>query len=105
MCRPHCRRTHRGRERLLCADVRPFHEGRWPAAGLDVVLVAVELAPESAPPSRRVSVEHVHNFLARLQRPAPAGQRRQALQASTPPLADTASYDTLRAAAQEADHA
>ena len=36
-----------------------------PAAGLDAVLVAVELALESAPPGR-VSVEHVLNVLARL---------------------------------------
>jgi hypothetical protein len=37
-----------------------------PEAGLDAVLVAVELALESAPPSGRVSVEHVRNVLARL---------------------------------------
>ena len=37
-----------------------------PEAGLDTVLVAVELALESAPPSGRVSVEHVQNVLARL---------------------------------------
>ena len=37
-----------------------------PGVGLDAVLVAVELALESAPPSGRVSVEHVQNVLARL---------------------------------------
>ena len=41
----------------------------WPSAqaGLDAVLVAVELALQSAPPSGRVSCEHVINVLARLQ--------------------------------------
>jgi hypothetical protein len=38
-----------------------------PKQGLDAVLVAVELALESAPPSGRVSTEHVINVLARLQ--------------------------------------
>ena len=37
-----------------------------PAAGLDAVLVAVELALETGPPSGRVSVEHVVNVLGRL---------------------------------------
>jgi hypothetical protein len=36
-----------------------------PSAGLDAVLVAAELALESAPPSGRVSVEHVINVLGR----------------------------------------
>jgi hypothetical protein len=34
-----------------------------PGAGPDAVLVAVELALESGPPSGRVSVEHVVNVL------------------------------------------
>ena len=38
-----------------------------PKQGLDAVLVAVELALQSAPPSGRVSCEHVINVLARLQ--------------------------------------
>ena len=81
-----------------------------PGAGLDTVLVAVELALEGAPPSGRVSVEHVHNVLARLNDAAPRpGNVSTALQVSTPPLANTARYDQLRtavaAAAQEADHA
>ena len=37
-----------------------------PDVGLEAVLVAVELALESGPPSGRVSVEHVVNVLARL---------------------------------------
>jgi len=80
-----------------------------PAAGLDAVLVAVELALESAPPSGRVSVEHVHNVLGRLNAAPRPANVVTALQVSTPPLADTARYDTLRATAdngaQEVDHA
>jgi hypothetical protein len=40
-----------------------------PSAGLDAVLVVVELALESAPPSGRVSEQHVINVLARLNAP------------------------------------
>ena len=77
-----------------------------PTAGLDAVLVAVELALESVPPSGRVSVEHVHNVLARLNAAPRPANVSTALQVATPPLADTARYDTLRAAAsEEADHA
>jgi hypothetical protein len=43
-----------------------------PVAGLEAVLVAVELALESSPPSRRVSIEHVVNVLGRLNaKPVP----------------------------------
>ena len=67
-----------------------------PSAGLDAVLVAVELALESSPPSGRVSVEHVVNVLARLNA-TPAPQNAiTLLRAATPPLADTARYDRLR---------
>jgi transposase len=78
-----------------------------PGTGLDAVLVAVELALENAPPSGRVSVEHVHNVLARLNAAPRPGNVSTALQVSMPPLADTARYDTLRASTdtQEADHA
>jgi hypothetical protein len=78
-----------------------------PRAGLEAVLVAVDLALESAPPSGRVSVEHVLNVLARLHSaPAPA-QVATPLQVSTPPRADPARYDRLRAQAdaEEAGHA
>ena len=68
-----------------------------PTAGLDAVLVAAELALESAPPSGRVSVEHVINVLARLNA-APAPQNAATtLTVATKPLADTARYDRLRA--------
>lgn len=73
-----------------------------PAAGLDAVLVAVELALESAPPSGRVSVEHVRNVLARLNAVPRPDNVLTKLRVSTPPLADTARYDTLRAAGSDA---
>ena len=80
-----------------------------PGTGLDAVVVAVELALESAPPSGRVSVEHVHNVLARLNAAPRPGNVVTALQLGTPPLADTARYDALRAITadgeQEVDHA
>ena len=67
-----------------------------PTAGLDAVLVAVELALESGPPSGRVSVEHVVNVLGRLTAAAAPESAQTTLQVSTPPLADTARYDRLR---------
>lgn len=78
-----------------------------PKQGLDAVLVAVELALESAPPSGRVSTEHVINVLGCLQaQPLPETVATN-LQVSQTPLADTARYDSLRAGSdmQEADHA
>jgi transposase len=71
-----------------------------PRAGLEAVLVAVDLALESAPPSGRVSVEHVLNVLARLNEAPLPPNVATALTVSTPPLADTARYDNLR----EVDH-
>ena len=74
-----------------------------PTAGLDAVLVAIELALESAPPSGRVSVEHVVNVLGRLNAPAAPPSAATELQVATLPLANTARYDSLRA--QEVGHA
>ena len=76
-----------------------------PTAGLDAVLVAVELALETGPPGR-VSVEHVINVLSRLNAvPAPQNAATT-LQVTTPPLANTARYDSLRTdSAEETDHA
>ena len=76
-----------------------------PLAGLDAVLVAVELALETGPPGK-VSVEHVINVLGRLNA-APAPQNAATtLQVTTTPLANTARYDSVRADnAEEADHA
>ena len=82
-----------------------------PTAGLDAVLVAVELALEGTRRGR-VSVEHVLNVLGRLTAvPAPESAAT-ALQVSTPPLANTERYDSLRpgtvtadTTTEEADHA
>lgn len=74
-----------------------------PGVGLEAVLVAVELALQSAPPSGRVSVEHVHNVLARLNEAQRPANVMTALAAKTPPQANTARYDMLRAT--EAGHA
>ena len=77
-----------------------------PTVGLDAVIVAVELAMEGSPPSGRVSVEHVINVLGRLNAPAVPLNAETALQVVTPPLANTARYDSLRAdnATEEAGH-
>ena len=78
-----------------------------PLRGLDAVLVAVELALESGPPGR-VSIEHVVNVLSRLNATPVPESAATSLQVSTPPLANTARYDSLRAdedASQQADHA
>jgi transposase len=76
-----------------------------PKSGLESVLVAVQLALESVPPSGRVSVEHVINVLGRLNA-APVPQNVvTALRVATPPLANTARYDNLRTiSAEEVDH-
>jgi transposase len=78
-----------------------------PIAGLDAVLVAVELALEGAPPSGRVSVEHVVNVLGRLNAVPVPPSAATTLQVSTPPLANTSHYDSLRTSesAEETDHA
>ncbi len=68
-----------------------------PGAGLEAVLVAVELALNSAPPSSRVSVEHVVNVLGRLSAARAPQSVATTLQVATPPLANTARYDSLRA--------
>ena len=70
-----------------------------PQAGLEAVLVAVELVLESG----AVNAEHIHNVLARLK-PQPAIPIVDTtLQVSEPPVADTARYDQLRTEAT--DHA
>jgi transposase len=67
-----------------------------PTAGLESVLVAVELALESGTSSGRVSVEHVINVLARLNAAPRPDNVVTVLQVLTPPTADTARYDRLR---------
>ena len=75
-----------------------------PTQGLEAVLVAVDLALEGAPPSGRVSIEHVINVLARLNAAPRPVNVQTSLQVLTPPIADTARYDRLRDV-READHA
>ena len=70
-----------------------------PRAGLEAVLVAVGLVLESGV----VSVEHIHNVLARL-RPTPTPPRVETrLQVREAPVADTGRYDRLRG--EEVNHA
>ena len=69
-------------------------------AGLETLLVAVELVLESG----MLSVEHIHNVIARLnQAPVPSSVETT-LQLTQAPIADTGRYDTLRGT-QEVDHA
>ena len=78
-----------------------------PAAGLDAVLVAVDLALETGPPGKG-SVEHVGNVLGRLNAAPITPTASTHVRAITAPLADTARYDRLRAVndsvAQEVRH-
>ncbi len=79
-----------------------------PQAGLDAVLVAVELVLEAASPSGSISVEHVRNVLARLTAPKTPEQAETALQLTHVPVANTARYDRLRPTqqnGQEVNHA
>ena len=63
-----------------------------PIAGLDTVLVAVELVIESG----ALSAEHILNVLARLDvNPAPANVETR-LELKEAPLANTSRYDSLR---------
>ena len=69
-----------------------------PQAGLDAVLVAVEIVMEGATPSGAISVEHVRNVLARLNSPTLPEHAETNLQLSHVPEANTSRYDRLRAA-------
>jgi len=93
---------HDGGDRLMAQVLAVV-----PTSGLDAVLVAVELALESGPGAGRVSVEHVINVLGRLTAVPIPESAATTLQVSTPPLADTARYDSLREAdsAEETNHA
>jgi hypothetical protein len=78
-----------------------------PTAGLDAVLVAVELALEGTQRGR-VSVEHVLNVLGRLNAVQAPESAATVLQVATKPLANTERYDSLRGGTiltEEADHA
>ena len=61
-------------------------------AGLEAVLVAVELVLESGV----VSVEHVLNVIGRLKQDAPPEAVQTHLEVKEAPIADTGRYDRLR---------
>lgn len=63
-----------------------------PKAGLENVLVAVELVLESGVPS----AEHIENMLNRLKSPPMPAAIDTPLQVSEEPIADTGRYDRLR---------
>ena len=72
-----------------------------PTAGLEAVLVAVELVIESGV----LSAEHVHNVVARLNAGPVVPSVENALELVEAPRADTGRYDSLLSTAQEAHHA
>ena len=79
-----------------------------PKAGLEAVLVAVELVLEASAPNGNISIEHVHNVLARLNSPQLPEQAQTVLHLKLIPKADTARYDRLRPThldGQEVQHA
>ena len=63
-----------------------------PGAGIEAVLVAVELVLESG----AVSAEHVINVVGRLKPSVPLEQVETLLQVTEVPVADTGRYDRLR---------
>lgn len=95
---------HAGGDRIMAQVLAAV-----PTAGLNAVLVAVELVLESG----ALSAEHVLNVLARLNASPIPDCVETTLQLKEVPLADTARYDSLRgvddgaitANAVEADHA
>ncbi|MBY0436616.1 MAG: IS21 family transposase [Burkholderiales bacterium] len=99
-------RLHRALTRRLGGDrVMAQVLAAVPVAGLDAVLVAVELALESGGTAGTVSGEHVLNLVARLTAaPAPECVETTLL-LSEPPRADTGRYDSLRDGLEVIDHA
>lgn len=89
---------HAGGDRVLAQVLAAV-----PSAGLDAVLVTVELVLETG----AVRAEHVLNVLGRLTAVAVPAQVETALQLKEPPLADTGRYDRLRGmdSAEEINHA
>lgn len=69
-----------------------------PSAGLEAVLVAVELVIESGV----LSSEHVLNVIARLNATLPPASVETSLQLTEAPLANTSRYDGLRGLGEEA---
>ena len=67
-----------------------------PIAGLDAVLVAVELVLESGV----LSIEHILNVVARLTEPPAAASAETQLKLGEEPQANTERYDQLRATSE-----
>ena len=86
-----CLLRHPGGDRVMAQVLAMV-----PQAGLDPVLVAVELVLEGATPSGAISVEHVCNVLARLNSPPLPEQAQTSLRLSQALEANTARYDRLR---------
>jgi transposase len=78
---------HAGGDRIMAQVLAAV-----PMAGLDALLVAVELVIESG----ALSVEHILNVLARLNASPPAESAETSLQLKEVPLANTGRYDRLR---------
>lgn len=78
---------HEGGDRVMAKVLAEV-----PKAGLENVLVAVELVLESGAPS----AEHVENMLNRLKEPPMPEAINSPLQISEEPIADTGRYDRLR---------
>ncbi|MGL4996696.1 MAG: Mu transposase domain-containing protein, partial [Deefgea sp.] len=70
-----------------------------PIAGLDAVLVAVELVLESGV----LSIEHILNVVARLTEPPAADSAETQLKLSEEPQANTERYDQLRVTSEAAE--
>ena len=94
---PTCQRRCSDCDRACCAT--RAETGSWaqvlaavPTAGLEAVLVAVELVIESG----ALSAEHVLNVLARLNATPTPQSVETTLQLKEAPLANTSRYDSLR---------
>ncbi len=68
-----------------------------PIAGVEPVLVGVELVPESG----SLSADQIFNFLARLTSTAPPPCLETSLQLKVTPVANTARYGRLRTTDEE----
>jgi hypothetical protein len=91
-----CLLRHPGGDRLMAQVLAMV-----PKAGLDAVLVSVEVVLEGVTPSGSISVEHVRNVLARLNSPSMPEHAQTSLQLSHVPEANTARYDRLRTTEDE----
>lgn len=87
---------HAGGDRIMAQVLAAV-----PVAGLDAVLVAVELVLESG----GLSAEHILNVVARLTAATPPPTVETCLSLKDAPVANTARYDCLRGRVEEIGHA